>query len=319
MRFLVAFFLFFLVGAAKAEEKVILKVFHAGSLSVPFAAMERAFEARYPWIDVRREPSGSVLAIRKVTELKKPCDVVASADYVLIPKMMFPHYADHVYLFARNELVLCYTPRSRFAKEINEKNWFEILARPRVKWGFSNPNIDPCGYRTVMMIALAELHYQKPLLETLLGSYLPISWEREGEEILITVPQDLVPRGRKVFVRPKSVELLGLLESGALDYAVEYVSVARQHGLRYLPLPPQINLGHREEEAFYRRVKIRLGTGKLVRGGPIIYGIAALKTAPHPKEARLFEAFVIGPEGERILKENFQIPLRPAQEIRVSP
>ncbi len=311
---------FFLLAASSvlAGEKVILRVFHAGSLSVPFAAMEEAFEARYPWIDVRREPSGSVLAIRKVTDLGKPCDVVASADYSLIPKMMFPRYADHVYLFARNELVLCYTSRSRLAKEIDNKNWFEILKQTKVKWGFSNPNVDPCGYRTLMMIALAELYYQKPLLE-LLTSHLPLSVSRKDQGVLIEVPEDLKPRGRKIFIRPKSVELLGLLESGAIDYAVEYLSVARQHGLRYLRLPPAINLGYLKEADFYQRVQIRLAGGKLVQGGPIIYGMASLKTALHPREARLFESFVIGTEGKKILEESFQIPIHPAQELRASP
>jgi len=34
-------------------------IFHAGSLTVPFAAMEKDFEARYPGVDVQRE-SGAV-------------------------------------------------------------------------------------------------------------------------------------------------------------------------------------------------------------------------------------------------------------------
>ena len=36
-----------------------LTIFHAGSLTVPFAAIEKAFEAKYPEVDVLREAGGS--------------------------------------------------------------------------------------------------------------------------------------------------------------------------------------------------------------------------------------------------------------------
>ena len=248
------FLIFILFSSPVKADKIILKVFHAGSLSAPFEAIEKAFEARYPGIDVRRESSGSVRAIRKVTEVHKPCDVIASADYSLIPKMMFPQYADHVYLFARNELVLAFTPRSKFSREINQKNWFQILAHPEIKWGFSNPNLDPCGYRTVIMLALAEKLYQKPLLNLLLTPHLSLQIKRKGDLTKINLPEAVIPKGKKVFIRPKAVELLGLLESGALDYAIEYLSVAKQHNLRYLRLPDEINLGKKAYEDFYHKV-----------------------------------------------------------------
>ncbi len=305
-----------LLGPRAEAAQVVLKVFHAGSLAVPFAAMEKAFEARYPWIDVRREASGSVRAIRKVIDLHKPCDVVASADYSLIPQMMFPQYADHVYLFAHNELVLCYTARSQFAQEINAQNWFEILARPGVRWAFSNPNLDPCGYRAVMALVLAESYYQKPLVSRLLKPFLPFVFERQGDLVYVKVPATFSPQGDKLFIRPKAVELLGLLESGAIDYAVEYVSVARQHQLSYVRLPPQINLGRTRYANYYARVRVRLGNGKQVQGKPIVYGIAALKTATHPKAAKLFEEFVTSPVGAQILRENFQTPIFPARLIK---
>ncbi len=315
--FLVGFLLSFLGMVSQLQAaRIVLKVFHAGSLSVPFAAIEKAFEARYPWIDVQRESSGSVKAIRKVIDLHKPCDVVASADYSLIPQMMFPQYADHVYLFARNELVLCYTAHSKFSREINAQNWFEILARPGIRWAFSNPNLDPCGYRAVMALVLAESYYHQELINRLLKPFLPFSFRPQGPAVLVEIPADFSPRGDKLFIRPKAVELLGLLESGAIDYAVEYVSVARQHHLGYVKLPPEINLSSTTYADYYARVRVLLANGKQVVGKPIVYGIAALKTAPHPKAAKLFEQFVLSPEGARILRENFQTPIFPAQLIR---
>jgi len=302
------------LNPVKAQKKIILKVFHAGSLSVPFAQLEGKFEQKYPYIDVQREASGSIKAVRKITELKKNCDVIAVADYSLIPQMLFPQYADYVKLFARNEIVLCYTDRSRFAKEITFQNWYHILSKPQVKWAFSNPNNDPCGYRTLISIALALFFYQKPnLFSVLLQPYTNLSWQQGNHKLLITVPANLSLKEHKVFIRPKSVELLALLESGAVDYAFEYKSVALQHQLLHLSLPPEINLGKLKYQNFYSQVQIKLGNGKIIQGKPVVYGIAILKTTSHPKEAKLWEEFVTGQEGAKVLKTHFQTPIFPAQ------
>lgn len=298
-------------------KKIVLKVFHAGSLSVPFGKMEKAFEKKYPYLDVRRESSGSVRAVRKVTDLNKPCDVVAVADYTLIPKMMFPKYADHVKLFAKNKLVLCFTEKSKYASEINSNNWFKILARPGVKFGFSNPNEDPCGYRSVLSIGLASLYYKNPsILTNLLGKTSNIVWQKTENGLLFIAPKELKVDTEKLIVRPKEVDLVALVESGAIDYLFLYKSVVLQHGLKYIELPDAINLSSIEKKDFYAKCKIKLANGKVIKGKPIVYGIAALKDAPHPKEAKLWEDFVTGKEGKKILESCYQTPIYPAKVIK---
>ena len=314
MKFILAFFL--LLTQAQASEKTVLKVFHAGSLSVPFEKMEREFEKLHPGIDIRREASGSVMAIKKVVELGKPCDCVASADYTLIPEMMFPGHAQEVRVFATNELVLCYTERSKFSRKINSKNWFEILQKKEVRWGFSNPNLDPCGYRTLMLLILASDYYKNGEIERLLTKSAPVKVEKRGKHWLIKVPEDFRPAVRNLIIRPKAVSLLGLLESGAIDYAFEYRSVALQHRLKFVELPPQINLSQLNYAQLYKKVAVRLGDGRLIEGKPIAYGIAAVKGAPHPKEAWMWVDFVTSKEGARILEDSFQKPLYPPEVIR---
>ncbi len=298
-------------------KKVILKMFHAGSLSVPFAKMEKAFEKKYPFIDVRREVSGSVRAVRKVIELHKPCDVVAVADYTLIPKMMIPKYADYVKLFAKNELVLCFTEKSKYANEINSNNWFEILARPGVKFGFSNPNEDPCGYRSVLSIGLAALYYKNPsILKELLGKNSNITWQKTKKELIFIVPKEVRVNTQKIAIRPKEVDLVALLESGAIDYLFLYKSVVLQHNLKFIELPSAINLSSIKMKNFYQKCKIKLANRKIIKAKPIVYGITIVKNAPHPKEAKLWEDFVTGEEGRKILKACFQTPFYPAKKIR---
>ena len=46
-----------------------------------------------------------------------------------------------------------------------------------------------------------------------------------------------------ILLRGASIQLIALLESGDLDYGFEYESVIRQHGLKLLSLPDEVNLG----------------------------------------------------------------------------
>ena len=51
--------------------------------------------------------------IEKITKQGKKADVLASADAYLIPTMMYPNYADYYVTFAKNHMVVVYTPQSK--------------------------------------------------------------------------------------------------------------------------------------------------------------------------------------------------------------
>ncbi len=124
--------------AADIEGK--LPVFIAGSLTVPFKAVSKEYNKQYPKVDVLIEGGGSATTIRKVTELKRGGGVIGSADYKIVPKLMFPDYADWYIVFASNQMVLCYTEKSKYAKEVNADNWHEILPKEGVMYGRSDPD-----------------------------------------------------------------------------------------------------------------------------------------------------------------------------------
>ncbi|MFO7985859.1 MAG: tungstate ABC transporter substrate-binding protein WtpA [Desulfatiglandaceae bacterium] len=291
---------FILVGifssGANAEPTGKLTLFHAGSLTVPFAAMERIFEAEYPGVDVQREPSGSSKAARKVSDLKKPCDIMASADYRIIDKLLIPEYADWNIRFAANQLVLCYTDKSEYAREINARNWYKILQRKGVVWGHADPNVDPCGYRSLMVLQLAEAYYQRP------GLY-----------------DRLIANRPRANIRPKSVELVSLLQTGNMDYAWEYRSVAVQHDLNYVTLPDQINLGNYEYDTFYAQAVVRVtgkkpGTFMDIRGKSCTYGVTLIKESPNREAAVAFLTYMLDPEGGlKVLKDKGQPPFVPCR------
>jgi len=270
-----------------------LTVFHAGSLTIPLDEVTGEFNKLHPNIEAETEASGSATAIRKVTELDKEADVIASADYTLIPELMFPEYADWYISFACNRMVIAYTDGSQFSNEIDGSNWCEILQRDGVSYGRSDPDQDPCGYRTLMVWQLAEEYHNEPgLYDRLYGA--------EGD-----------------LMRPKSVELIALLESGDLDYAFEYLSVAMQHKLNFVELPLEIDLSSEEFKDNYSEAQVEIagstpGTTITKKGKPIVYGITIPKNAPHTELAISWISFLLSPEGMAIMKANGQPPIVPA-------
>jgi len=48
-------------------------------------------------------------------------------------------------------MVIMYINTSKYANEITTDNWYRVLTRPDVQVGRSNPDIDPNGYRTLMV------------------------------------------------------------------------------------------------------------------------------------------------------------------------
>ncbi len=281
---------------AGAEPQGQLVMFHAGSLSIPFEAMEKAFEAKYPKVDLLREPSGSQQAARKVTDLKKPCDIVASADYKVIDKLLVPAFGEWNVRFASNQLVLCYTSKSKFADQVGAQNWYEILQKKEVVWGHSDPNLDPCGYRALMVIQLAEKFYRKS------GLYDAVLANRPIQN-----------------VRPKSVELVSLLQTGNMDYAWEYLSVAVQHGLKYVVLPDDINLGNYQKDPIYAQAVVKVtgkdpGTFMELKGDSCTYGVTLVKTAPNREAAIAFLRYMLDPAGGlKVLKDMGQPPFIPCR------
>ncbi len=288
-----------------------LVVFHAGSLTKPMQKFSKMFEQKYG-VKVYCEAAGSAATIRKVVDLHRRADVVASADYSLIPKMMYPKYADWTILFARNEIVIVYTNKSRYSNEINSSNWYRILERPDVRIGFSNPNDDPCGYRAQMVMELASLYYHRPIYEKLVEDNSNMKFELVNGTYVLKMPPTtkLKINTSKIKMRSMEMSLISLLQSGDVDYVFLYKSVAKQFGLRYVELPPQINLGDKKYENFYSKVEVILANGKAVKGKPIVYGLTIPKNAPHKELAVKFVKMVL--ENPQVFKELGQDPITPA-------
>lgn len=274
--------------AAQTVPSGPLVVFNAGSLAKPFSDLLRAFKAKYPEVIPAQENSGSLEAARKVTELDKIPDVLAVADYSVIPKLLVPRFASWYALFARTSMVLAYTDQSLGAREITSENWWQLLQRPEVRWGHSDPVLDPAGYRSQMVFQLAERYYRQPGLAARLEAAISSR-----------------------FIRPKSADLIALVQVGELDFAWEYEAVAKMHRLHYVELPPEVNLGDTRLADTYAHASVRLpgasrsGRDSVVfRGEPIAYALTIPAAARHPRTAEAFVRYVFSSEGQAIIKAN---------------
>jgi molybdate/tungstate transport system substrate-binding protein len=267
-------------------------IFHAGSLSVPFRQMKNEYEKKNSDVKILLEPAGSIVCARKITELKKPCDIIASADYFVINEMLIPGFAKWSIRFATNEIVIAFNDKSKYHSAITPENWIDILLRDDVIYSRSDPDSDPCGYRTVFTLMLAEKYYnRKGLTESLVRKNIN-------------------------FIRPKEVDLIALIETNSIDYMFQYKSVAIQHGLKYIELPDDINLSDPSKAGLYKSVSIDVtgskpGSRMKVTGDYINYSLTIPDNAPHNAAAIDFICFILGKEGLEIFRKNGQEPIIP--------
>lgn len=280
--------------SSQPTEPEILTVFHAGSLAVPFRELSALYERQHPGTQVRAEAAGSRDTARKVSDLGRPCDVLASADYRVVDNLLVPEHAAFHIRFATNEMAIAYGEDSAHRQEISARNWPDVLLRDDVVFGRSDPNRDPCGYRTEMVFQLAEAHYQRPGLAAELAA----------------------KHGRK-YIRPKETDLLALLEAGEIDYLFIYRSVAVQHGLQNVALPAAINLASPSRAEQYASAKVKVTgrePGELIEmeGTPINYSVTIPRNSPQRARAEQYVSLLLSPEGRAILKRNGQSPIVPA-------
>jgi molybdate/tungstate transport system substrate-binding protein len=270
-------------GDAPADRSDALVVYAAASLTQPLRAALDSFSAQ-AGVRYELETQASLELVRKVTELQQSPDVLVLADHRLFPTTLVPRHVERYTAFARNRIVLAYTPRSRGAAEIDSANWRQVVVRPGLDVGRADPNTDPSGYRTLLVFTLAEQHYGEPGLARALLAAAP---ERH--------------------VRPREADQIGMLEAGALDYVWTYENLARAAGLPYVRLPAAIDLGSVADSAAYARASVRVRGASavdslLVRGEPILYAAAVMRDSPHGALGARFLTYLVSPDGQRVLR-----------------
>lgn len=264
-------------GIAPLDTAPRLLVLHAGSLAGPMRAALDSFTAR-TGVRVATMSAGSLEAARRITELHDVPDIIALADEEVFPSLLMPDDVDGYFVFARNRMVIAVTPR-RAHEPTDSTNWYRALSDSLVAVARSDPDLDPAGYRALLVLQLAAREYHMPSL-----------------------PARVLARSGPENVRPKSSDLIALLETGVDDYAFVYESSARAAGLHWIQLPSSIDLGDESKAADYATVSVTVkgrtrGQTMTVRGAPIHYAMAVPRKAPHPAAAAKLAEYLLSDAG----------------------
>ena len=254
-----------------------LRIFHAAGFS-PVVEAVCADTERDLNLRLLAEGSGSQVAARKVTELKRPCDLIVLADNDL-PGRLLAGACEGRVDFATDEIVLGVGIRAPHVSEA-EADWVPILLRPDVRLGRADENQAPLGYRTLMVWQLEEGRQQT----------------RNAKHETRNLESDL--KAKCVRVADDAARLAPLLRAGELDYAFVYRSTCLASDLRFITLDPKINLGSADTDYSAATVtfqKLKSGTPEnvTVRGGAVVWTLCIPNSAASRADAVCFIEYLL--------------------------
>ncbi|HLW46268.1 MAG TPA: extracellular solute-binding protein [bacterium] len=285
----------FLTVAGKVGAAPPLRILYAGSL---VALMEHDLGPAFTKADgvpVQGRAGGSIALAHMILDGLQSPDLFVSADPA-VNKLLFrpgpAPSASWFLTFARTTMVVAYSPRSRFAGAFRDaasgqRVWYDVLSSPGLRLGRTDPRLDPKGYRTILVLQLAERYYHRPGLEArLLGA---------AENPAQTFPEEA---------------LVGRLESGQLDAGFFYLTEVTEQRLPYVTLPDAVNLGNPSMARSYAEVAYTDSKGEIHRGAPILYTVTIPSTVQNFSAAVQFIEFLYGPAGRGILESHGLLPSR---------
>ncbi|HEX6294281.1 MAG TPA: extracellular solute-binding protein [Nitrososphaeraceae archaeon] len=294
-------FFSFNVKELNATTTVINKdvsVIYAGSLINIFEnEIKSAFQnlTGYNFIG---EGKGSVQISNMILDGFRKPDVFVSADTTPIERLMNhnPPLSNWLVKFASAELVIAYNPQSPFASDLakasnGEIPWYKVLEKEGLKFGRTDPELDPKGYYTVIAAKLANIYYNDSTIkDNILGE------DRNKKQIL---PEEI---------------LKSILDSGQIDATAAYKHEAIAKGLPYITLPDQINLSDPNYTNYYNKISYKLETGETIYGNSIFFSFTIPTTVKNIEGAISFVKFLLSDNGKKILEQNGLSPIKPISQ-----
>lgn len=250
------------------------------------------------------EAKGSVQIANMIIDgLRRP-DVFVSAGTIPIIKLMnstdVPPLAEWLMKFGSAEMVIAYYPNSRFFNDLEkaragEVPWYEVLSKPDLRFGRTDPELDPKGYYMIITAELANMYYNDSgIKQRVLGN------DRNPEQIF---PEEI---------------LKTILEQGQLDAVAAYKHEAVARGLPYIILPREINLADPTFSSFYKTASYTSendgSRNQTVFGEPIYFSFTIPNTVRNLDEAISFARFILSTNTENILEEQGLNYIKPVVE-----
>lgn len=247
-----------------------LTVAYAGSMGV---VMDRHIDPTFDQehhVRIHGIGQGSWGLAHLIAEKKLHADVFISVTPGPMTFLIKKGLVNKAIPIASTQIAIAYSPKSRFAHQFSlaaqgKKKWYKILEKPDVRFGRTDPLIDPLGRNTVLCFQLAGMYYhQTNLVKKILGS-------RRNP--------------RQIFTE---TSLLSRLQSGQIDAAAGYLSAIKSYQLPYIQLPAQINLGNpRFMKQWYSHAGFNIKTQKghtiHVNPQPLVFYAGTLKDTHNPE------------------------------------
>lgn len=244
---------------AFAEGPPPVTILGAGSLTT---ALENGLR---PAVDhpVRVGTRGSAAIARLVASGTRSPDILSLADPALFDTVVSTSwYAT----FATNAMVLAYTtatPGGRTIADAGPDRWWEPLLEESIRFGRTDPALDPLGYRSLFTLELAGTYYD------------------DAPPLRSQIPN-------RSHVYPET-QLLAQFETGGLDAALTYRNMAEERGYDYHDLPAEIDLGNPHYRDRYQSTSYTLPGGTTVTGDVIQYAATILNGADRDPVKTVFD------------------------------
>jgi len=273
-----------------ADELAPLDVAYAGSMGSMMEGPIKSAAAHTLKIDFHGRAQGSSALAQLIVGGSIRPDVFIPVTPGPALTILRAGKADSAQPIARTEMVIAYSPKSRFASRFDaaakrKEDLWKILLEPSLRFGRTDPVTDPQGRNIVFTLMLAE---------KLLG--LPgIAAKILGPTI----------NPQQIFTEPT---VMARLQSGELDAASAYKIQPGPFNLPYIALPAEINLSGERVHADHPEISLTVN-GKTYQPEPLIFYAAALKGAPDKNGAASFVEWLTGAEAQAIFRRyNYDPP-----------
>ncbi len=278
-------------AALFAAELATLDVSYAGSMGSMMEGPIKASTAQKLNLEFRGRAQGSSALAQLIVGGSIRTDVFIPVTPGPALTVLRAGKADSAQPIAHTEMVIAYSPKSRFASRFeaiakgSKEDWWKILLEPGLRFGRTDPVTDPQGRNIIFTTMLAaKLSKQANLVENILGPTI---------------------NEKQIFTEPT---VMARLQSGELDASSAYKIQPGPLNLPYITLPKEVNLSGQNVHADHPDVTLSVG-GKTYNPEPLIYYAAVLKDAPNPKGAAAFVEWLKGDEGQAIFRRyNYDPP-----------
>jgi len=273
-----------------AAELAVLDVAYAGSMGSMMEGPMKAAAAQSLKLELHGLGQGSSALAQLIVGGNIQPDIFLPVTPGPMLTILRAGKAEVAQPVAHTEMVIAYSPRSRFAPRLGaaakgKEKWWEILQEPGLRFGRTDPAADPQGRNIIFTMMLAAKIYRQPdLVEKVLGPTI---------------------NERQIFTEPT---LQARLQSGELDAVSAYKIQPGPFSLPYIALPKEINLSGQNVHTEHPDVVLTVG-GKTYSPEPLIYYCAVLKDARNGRGAAAFTEWLKKDEAQAIFRHyNYDSP-----------